>query len=999
MIRWGALLLVGSSCLLAGPAENPPAKLADPVAVAPTPAQAQARIVLPPGWRIELAAAEPEIESPVAAVFDEDGRLWVVEMGDYPNGPAPGQPPQGRIKVLEDRDQDGRFETSRVFADQLLFANGVLPWKGGAIVTAAPHILYLKDTDGDGKADQREVLYEGFAAQNPQLRVSHPILAIDNWIYVANGLRGGKIIRAGKAGAEPIDLSGMDFRFDPIKDRAEAISGMGQFGNTFDDWGNRFVCDNRHHLRHVVFPNRYLKRNPYLALPAVLEDISEIESSQAGSGAVIYPLSKNWTTSNLHAGRFTAACGVFIYRGTLLPEEYRGAAFTCDPTGNLVHVESMKPHGATFRSKPLFDQKEFLASPDDWFRPVSLAEGPEGCLYVVDMCRAVIEHPEFMPTELKNRPDLMLGKDKGRIWRIVPPAKGVNHPPLRPQLSKASTEELVKFLEHPAGWWRTTAQRLLLERQDRKTISPLRELVLSSPSMKARVHAAWLLESAGALEQDHLLSLLKVKDRDVIRHAAQLVEPFLAKSKDIREQLIKLADDPTLGTQVGFQLALTLGQLNIDSTAPVVIPMVGLLSVNDPWVRWAVASAPPDWAWLMASFLLDHPDGLTKEITPNRLLFLQELATVVGSNRDPADTAVFLRTLLALDCKGARRWQLSGLSGLADGLARRGTRLSDFIKKFSDDYKDVSTRVKAMWDLAGSASGDKNLALAERLEAIRLLSHAPEDIAGPLLRRLVQNDAVPELRLAAVRAFAGLSSPDTAKVLMESWSTYGPGVRREVIEAMLRQPDRTLFLLGELEAKRLVPGDLDALATRRLLNHTRADIREQAGKLLKAALPEERKLVLERYQEALTIKGDAAKGRELFRQHCGNCHKIAGVGVQVGPDISDTRTKTPEMLLGDILNPNAAIDANFVNYLVVLKSGKSATGLIAAETASSVTLKRAENQTETLLRQDIEEMRSSGQSLMTEGMEKVISVPQMADLIAFLKNWRYLDGAVPVGPR
>src|SRR5581483_9946042 len=216
-----------------------------------SPAEARKQFRLPPGLRLELVAAEPVVQSPVAMAFDPQGRLWVVEMRDYPNGPGPGQPPQGRLRILEDRDGDGYYEHGSTFADNLLFANGLLLWKDGAIVTAAPHIARLRDTDGDGQADRRDVLYEGFAAQNPQLRVSHPILGLDGWVYVANGLRGGMVKRVGSE-QKPVNLSGMDFRFDLLRDRGEAVSGMGQYGNTFDTWGRRFVCDNRHHLRHVV---------------------------------------------------------------------------------------------------------------------------------------------------------------------------------------------------------------------------------------------------------------------------------------------------------------------------------------------------------------------------------------------------------------------------------------------------------------------------------------------------------------------------------------------------------------------------------------------------------------------------------------------------------------------------------------------------------------------------------------------------------------------------
>jgi putative membrane-bound dehydrogenase-like protein len=373
-----------------------------------TPKEAQKLFRLPPGLRIELVASEPQIESPVAMAFDEDGKLWVVEMRDYPHGPKPGEKAQGRIKVLEDRDGDGFYETATVYADNLLFANGVLPWKGGAVVTMAPKIVYIKD----GKT---EVLYEGFSAGNPQLRVSHPVLGLDGWVYVANGLRGGKVKKAGDPGAKAIDLSGRDFRFNLLTGQYEALSGMGQYGNCFDDWGNRFVCDNRHHLRHVVIEDRYLKRNPFLAAPAVVQDISSLDDEEGplSSGGRVYPISKNWTTSALHVGRFTAACGVHIYGGDLLPKEYRGCAFTCEPTGNLVHQEVLTPQGATFRSKPAKEGVEFLASTDDWFRPVFLSGGPDGALYIVDMYRAVIEHPEWMPPELKNRPDIRWGRRRG----------------------------------------------------------------------------------------------------------------------------------------------------------------------------------------------------------------------------------------------------------------------------------------------------------------------------------------------------------------------------------------------------------------------------------------------------------------------------------------------------------------------------------------------------------------------------------------------------------
>lgn len=955
-----------------------------------SPAQALQQFRLAPGLRIELVAAEPEIESPVAMAFDEDGKLWVVEMRDYPNGPAPGRPPEGRIRVLEDRDGDGRYEHSHVFADGLLFANGLMPWKGGVVVTAAPHILYLKDTDGDGRADEREILYEGFSAKNPQLRVSHPNLGLDNWVYVANGLLGGRVKRHGRDDAPPVNISGRDFRFDLVRDRYEAVSGMGQYGNTFDDWGRRFVCYNRVHLRHVVLPNRYLARNPYLAVSSVLEDISELALGPFEAGGQIYPLSRNWTTSNLHAGRFTAACGVTIYRGDLLPAEHRGAAFTCEPTGNLVHEEILHPYGATFRSRPARAKVEFLATTDDWFRPVSLAHGPDGALYIVDMYRAVIEHPEWMPPELRGRPDLNLGKDRGRIWRIVP--EGHKTTAMRPNLSRAATADLVPLLGDANAWRRTTAQRLLLERQDHAAVQPLRKLCTNSDQPLARVHAAWLLQALKALDVDLVARLLLDDNPRVREQALILCEPWLPDSAEIQKEVLALATDAD--ARVRFQTALTLGQWDDDRIVPA-LSKIAVVDADDHWTRTAAASAVPRRAGALLAALLKPEVGLTVKATPGKLALMQELAALIGARQEPSEIAAILKALQMLSVKDEVRWQMAGLNGLADGMGRRGRQLSAFLRALPAEHRQASDVAEELLAQAGRVCIDRKREMGERVDAVRLLAHARPEMALPILSRLLAEDPILEVRLAVVRALAAQSSADVPRLLMKSWATYTPSLRREVVESMLRQAERARLLIDELEAKRVSPGDLDAASQTRLLKHGQADIRQRAGKLLQAGTPEERKQILQRYRQALTRKGDPGRGREVFRQNCATCHQVAGIGTTVGPDISDTRTKTPEMLLQDILNPNAAIDANYVNYILTTKSGKEFTGIIAAETASSLTLRRAENQTDTVLRQDIDEIHSTGVSLMPEGLEKSITVEQMADLISFLKNWRYLDGQTP----
>jgi putative membrane-bound dehydrogenase-like protein len=984
------------------PAQAPPLR-AGAADAFPTPDQIAASLRIDPGLRVELAAAEPQITSPVAMAFDADGRLWVVEMRDYPHGPPPGQSPESRIKVLEDRDGDGWFESSAVYQDAIAFANGVLPWRGGALVTAAPYIRWLKDDDGDFQADRGETLYEGFAALNPQLRVSHPNLGLDGWVYVANGLRGGKVQRYGRGASQARDIGGMDFRFDPRNpDRFEAISGMGQFGLTFDDWGRRFVCDNRHHLRHVVMPHLAIQRNSFLAAPGVVQDTSVEEEGELNSGIKIFPLSKNWTTSSLHAGHFTAACGVFVYRGGLLPESYRGAVFTCDPTGNLVHQEVLEDAGASFRSRPARAGAEFLASPDDRFRPVFLADGPDGALYVVDMARAVIEHPEFMPVELKNRADLLVGKDCGRIWRIVPAAMPDWPRPPRPALRAASPAELVRLLGHPASWWRTTAFRLLLERGDEKA----RELLLvaagSAKQPLARLQAAWLLEALGALDDDTVLLLSRSDEAPLRENAVKLAESRLATSAGLRERIVAMAGDAD--ARVRFQVALCLGNWD-DDRAIAPLARIARAGADDRWTRVAVASAVPRRGGALVAALVGSKADADLAPDAGTLALVRELSAVVGARHEPAEVADTLEAILARRGADAARWQLAGFDGLVEGMTRRGTKLADVMAALprsgvgAEQTGRLKARLDALLDQAAEAAANTRRETDERVDAVRLLAQAPWSSVESLLGRLLADEAAQPLRLAAVRAAAAHTEPAVGPWLVDRLLSVTPAIRREITLALLRNSERAKLLLDAVEARRLAPGDIDTLAVNQLVGSSRAELRERARKLLKGGLPEERRLVLERYRDAALREGDAARGREVFQKNCATCHNVAGIGVRVGPDIADTRVKTREQLLSDILNPNGAIDGNYLNYVVSTRSGQVVSGLIAAESASSLTLKRAEGQTDIILRQDIDEIRSSGASLMPEGIEKNITVDEMGDLISFLKNWRYDGGRPPAaGP-
>lgn len=585
-----------------------------------SPSEALQLFQVPSGFRVELVAAEPGIEDPVAMAFDERGRLFVVEMSDYPLGRQ-----GGKIKLLEDRDDDGFFESSTLFASGLSFPTGVLPWKEGILVTAAPHVFYLADTNGDNRADLKEIVLTGFAATNPRLRVNGLRYGLDNWIYAAYpkvelparyvkefGDLGSEIRFPKYPRARAFGFFGkeMDLRFRPDQMRVEPIAGNSQYGNTFDRWGNRFTVGNNNHVRHVVIQNKYLLRNPYLAVESAMHF-----SSDHGNAATLYPITKQ--PEYMHrseSGHFASPCGISVYEGGAFPPPYHGAYFVCDPVHNVIHCDTLLPRGPTFVARRALREREFLASIDSWFRPVFTTLGPDGALYVVDFYRKVIEHPEWIPLEKMREADLHAGNDRGRIYRIV--HETLQQASAKPKLHHLERAQLVQNLSHSNMWWRLRSQQLIVERQDKSLIPELQILAGKSPSPYARLHALWTLDGLNALDPDLILFGLEDSHAGVRENAVQLAESLLSDNR-ISDKLLGMATDPS--ERVRFQLACTLGLLPKQKSFPVLRELL-LRHLNNSWFQIAVLASASENAEEWYKALTSEPAFVANHSRPKQEL-------------------------------------------------------------------------------------------------------------------------------------------------------------------------------------------------------------------------------------------------------------------------------------------------------------------------------------------------------------------------------------------
>jgi len=915
-----------------------------------SPEESLKRIRLPAGFTIELVASEPLVEDPVHLEWGPDGKLWVVEMLDYPLGLDGKGKPGGKVRFLEDTDGDGRYDRSTVFLEGLSFPTGVMPWRKGVLVSAAPEVLYAEDADGDGRADVRKVLLSGFGLGNTQHRVNGFQYGLDNWVYGANGGSGGTVLS--HATGKATRLQGRDFRFRPDDGAFEPAAGVTEFGRNRDDWGNWFGNNHPTWGWHYWVPEHYLARNPHLAVRSTRRVFAETEEAFRISALMARPQMARPLNFS------TAPACVMPYRDDLFGPEFATSVFIGEVDKNVVHREILEPDGVTFRGRraPGEKDREFLASSDNWFRPTMTKTGPDGALYIADMYRLIIEHQAYYPPDTHDLLDFRAGSDRGRIYRVRPEGATLRG---APRMDRMTPAELAAALESSNGWQRDTAQKLLVWAGGKGPADPLARLARGSANPKVRVQALSTLEGLGALTAEHVIAATEDVHPAVREHAVRVAESILRRGEvpeALAKALLALADDTEV--RVRYQLAFALGEWKDARAARA---LARLAAAQEEAIQIAVqsSSVPHVGEMLSTLFSAESPPPAIVES-------LSGLAATLG---DEGATATVLSALKRPATGGSfAPWQLAAAAGVLDASERRGSVppleevLTDARRRATDESAPEADRARAVALLGRGASRDADLEpLGELLD-----SRVPAALQRAALGRL---KTYPGVKVAAT--------------LLSKWRFYGPSTRAEVLGLLFSRTEALDALLGAIERGAVSPGELDPARREQMLGV--ASLRERAAKVFGTVSPDRRK-VLEENASAAELKGEPARGLEHFRKNCASCHRFKDQGHAVGPDLAQSASKTRAELLVGILDPNQIIASGYAGYRIEMKDGRDLSGVIAAETPGGVTLRMANGVEEVIPRDRIRRLSASSVSLMPEGFEKAMKPQDLADLLAYLQD-------------
>ncbi len=937
-----------------------------------SPTEAVKTFRLPTGFRIELVASEPLINEPTGICWDEKGRLYVSELHGYnlegqleieemnkagiidtvvqrvqaadKYKKAAEAGTYGRVKRLSDTNGDGVMDKVEVLADHLPPAYGLCAAQGGLIVACQAEIVFLADRDGDGKAEVNETLFNGFKGGALERGLNAPQWGPDGWIYVGRGWNGGQI--TGPHLKTPVQLPGSNFRIRSDGSAIEPITGSTHtIGHAFTADGYSFFTNTwKHALYAIPIPWQYLTRNPDASIASLEADASDFSTVFPVAPVHPWKLARSnqpgWKeyydrygrSESAAEGYFTSSCSSLIYQDSTFPAEFSGNLFVCEPAQCFVHRSIVEPDGTGLKVRRAESEKnrEFLASTDSWFRPVSIAHAPDGSLYVTDMYREIIEDYSAVPRFMQQKYGLNNGVNRGRIWRVSPltakPLASVE----RVDLTKADLE---KELDSPHYWRRQTADRLLRQQQGNQALALTKHLIK-------------LAELRSKTSPRDFVNTLRTQDT-ILKTDVTAARKLATLSREVSNERMLL------------QLALSLGYSQ-DGDAFNALITLARERAGIRWMPDAIMTGVHQRAGTMLVALLKEP-GTTGQA------MLEPLAASISARRDDTELATVLNAVAKSDSPALQAATLKGINRTMKAMPLNESGKVSLNTLLG--ASDMAVRGQAV-----ALAGKLNLGDSKALDAIR--ENARADAANPQLTT--------EQRLAAVALLSDAPDELASQALIAAWTTATPPVKSAILDALISRGNR-LKLLIEALANQVIPVNaLTSLQRTQLLERSDGHLRPRVEAEFAKSVDPDKEAIYRRYVKALNGTRNARHGGVLFQQMCSSCHRVNDIGTAVGPDLKNAYKNAEETLLRSILWPSEKIASSYEIYVVTSNDDQKYTGVLVNESANSIVLRQAGGIEQTFLRKDVKNFSSSPASLMPEYGE-ALTPQDCADIIEWVR--------------
>ncbi|MCC6232219.1 MAG: dehydrogenase [Verrucomicrobiales bacterium] len=951
-----------------------------------SPEAAQAKFTVPEGFEIRLFASEPEVVNPVAMTWDERGRLWVVELYEYPLGSAKGEKGRDRIKVLEDTDADGRADRVHVWAEGFSLATGILLGNGGVYLGQAPHLLFLKDTDGDGRADHTEIVKTGFGLEDRHELLNGFTWGPDGAMYMTHGVFTRSEVKGARPedGGEPVLLTAGVARWDvrqPARFEVYAEGTSNPWGVDFDARGNAFVsaCVIEHlfHLAPGGIYDRQAGTEPH---PYAYERLKAI---------------------NDHKHHMAAYAGLQVYQGDSFPAENQGTILQGNIHDNAVHQDRLTPRGSSFVAS---HWRDLVRANDGWFMPVSTQVGPDGAVWIMDW------YDRYPCYQNANADPAGVDREHGRIWRVVHTGGQRGKPvPSRPQrdmdLARLDTARLVELLAHPNAWQRRTAQRVLSERREAQVTPRLQALFdtgeAASPGTRldARLAAFWTLFSAGFLSDDVLARAVRDPEPAIRLWAARFIGERQIAGPTTLDQLTALSADADPSVRLAVAVAC---RRFVSSQLTVNRPRTGAPLDITPVLAGLVASSA-DARDPVLPFMIWMAGEPGFAANPGRVL---EWMSTQGAAAMPLSGVLAAKAMRRLcDAGGAESIDLAvgfiervlpehpefavfALEGLLKGQEGKALTPSGasgpFIAKLTGSRHakvvELGQKLGAAWGDAAaqrailSRALDASVPVAERVQAVQSARRMKNDATRDAMLQLLGAQVPEAVQMEAIAALGELGGDNVAEPLLGRWKNLSPAARQACASTLSSRRRWAMPLLAQVRLGAISPSEFGASVIRNLLQHKDDSIRAEAGAAIgkfRESPEDKAKLVVQKRAMVLEGEPDRAAGHEVATRVCLVCHKLHGEGAEVGPDLTGVGRSSLDALLWNVIDPNQVIGAGYEQVEVETRDDRVIAGRLVESTDTRVRLLLQGPKEEVVARSDIKGMRTLSNSVMPEGLEQL----------------------------